>query len=184
MWPRRVQPVLLAAGLSLAALLAWSRTTTPAAADLRIEIVKHRRLLTTYSGRKPLRSYRIGLGFAPVGAKQKQGDGRTPEGRYFICSKNPKSQFRLSLGISYPNAHDAKRGLGKGLVTKSQYSAIVRAAKRKARPPWDTPLGGEIFIHGNGSASDWTLGCIALDDADIDDLYRRTPVGTPVLIRP
>jgi murein L,D-transpeptidase YafK len=160
------------------------RQTQQPRAKLQIEVVKSRRTLTLYSHDRILKEYRIGLGSSPIGRKEKQGDRKTPEGMYFICSKNPKSQFHLSLGVSYPNAQDAERGIKQRLITQAQYRAIIRAAKKKTKPPWDTPLGGEIFIHGNGSASDWTWGCIALDDADIEELYRLIPVGTPVVITP
>ena len=78
-------------------------------------------------------------------------------------------------------------GLGPGragLITRAQHRGIVEAARRGACPPWDTQLGGEIFIHGRGSSSDWTWGCVALDDGDVRELYARIPVGTPVLVEP
>ena len=81
-------------------------------------------------------------------------------------------------------AEDAARGLKAGLITRVQHDAICRAIDRKQIPPWNTPLGGEIFLHGHGSASDWTIGCIALDDADITELYEVVPTKTTVIIEP
>jgi murein L,D-transpeptidase YafK len=119
-----------------------------------------------------------------VGHKLTHGDGRTPEGQYYICVKNPNSKYYLSLGLSYPNIEDAQRGLRAGLISTEQYQKIAQAITDGETPPWDTPLGGEIFIHGRGSASNWTRGCIALDDKDIRELYDAVAIGTPVLIQP
>jgi murein L,D-transpeptidase YafK len=164
---------------------AMSQSSRPATAPttLRIEIRKSDRRLLVARGPQILREYRIGLGFAPTGDKEREGDGRTPEGDYVVCARNPQSRYHLSLGLSYPNAADAARGLVAGAISQAQHDAILSALAKGGRPPWDTPLGGEIFIHGNGSHRDWTLGCIALDDADMDELYALTPVGTPVRIR-
>ena len=154
------------------------------AADQRIVVFKAQRRLELLNGDKVAKTYRIGLGFAPTGPKTKQGDGRTPEGTYYVCVKNAHSQFTLSLGLSYPGPGDAARGLTAGTITKAQHAAVVAAHKRRTTPPWNTGLGGEIFIHGKGSGSDWTLGCIALDDADIKELFATIATGTVVEIRP
>jgi len=98
--------------------------------------------------------------------------------------KNPKSSYHLSLGVSYPDAEDAARGLREGLITRGQHDAIVAAHRAGRMPPQNTKLGGLIYIHGRGSSSDWTLGCVALDDADIEELYAAVEPGTPVTIRP
>lgn len=150
----------------------------------RVHIDKSQRRLTLYDGKKILRVYKIGLGFQPQGAKQKQGDGKTPEGSYWIVAKNPQSRFYLSLALNYPNEADAKGGLASGLIDQKQYKRIRKAAKNQGLPPWDTALGGEIFIHGHGASSDWTLGCVALDDTAMKELYEALPVGTPVNIEP
>jgi murein L,D-transpeptidase YafK len=156
-------------------------TNTP---EVRIEVFKSRRQLLVYSGNRIIRNCRIGLGFNPVGPKVQQGDGRTPEGEYYVCSKNPKSSYYLSLGLSYPNDKDAERGLKSGLINKPQYDTIVAAIRSNSRPPWDTELGGEIFIHGNGACSDWTFGCVAVENADMKELFELIPRGTPVTIKP
>ena len=150
----------------------------------RLVVRKARRELRVFSGETLLRTYRIGLGSNPVPPKTRQGDRATPEGRYVVCRKNPRSAFLLSLGLSYPNEADADRGLAAGLISRRQHRQIVESARRGGCPPWNTRLGGEIFIHGNGSGSDWTWGCVALDDEDVRELYPRVPVGTPVLIDP
>ncbi len=149
-----------------------------------IVVSKARRELRLYSGGELLRRYRVGLGFEPRADKARAGDGATPEGEYFVCIKNPQSRYHLSLGLSYPNAADARRGLDSGLISRRQAARIAEADRARRRPPWDTALGGEIFIHGRGSGADWTLGCVALDDSDIEELYAAVEVGTPVLIEP
>lgn len=152
--------------------------------DARIEVFKRNRQLIVYSGSRVIKTCRIGLGFSPEGPKVRQGDGRTPEGSYYVCSKNPKSQFFLSLGLSYPNESDASRGLKDGLITSAQYQEIISALRRGGVPLWNTALGGEIFIHGAGSSTDWTWGCVALENQDIQELFNTIPKGTPVTIRP
>ena len=130
---------------------------------------KSQRLLIAYSAGRPIRAFRgIQFGDAPLGHKQFQGDERTPEGRYFIDGRNPQSRFHLSLRISYPNAED------KAL------------AARYGRSP-----GGDIFIHGQPNQlsagrmrGDWTDGCIALGNSEIEELWRIVPTGIPIDILP
>lgn len=150
----------------------------------KIVIQKRERRLRLYSGEEVVHEYRIGLGFSPEGDKVKKGDGRTPEGDFYVCLKNPKSRFYLALGLSYPNDEDAERGLRDGIVDRRQHDSIVRAIERRRQPPWDTPIGGAILIHGLGSKRDWTLGCVALDNDDMLQLYECVPLGTTVTIHP
>lgn len=150
--------------------------------DPKIVISKSRRRLELYSGGRIVRVYRVGLGLDPVNDKVRQGDRRTPEGSFYIFIKNPKSSFYLSLGLSYPDIEDAERGLRDGLISRAQYNQIVRAIRRRERPPQNTALGGDIFIHGNGSQSDWTWGCVALDDRDMKELFDAVPLKTRVEI--
>jgi len=122
------------------------------------------------------------LGFSPVADKKKEGDGATPEGDFYIFVKNNKSAYYLSLGVSYPNAEDAERGFRDGLINKAQRDSILEAIRKKTAPPQYTKLGGLIYIHGNGAGSDWTWGCVALENDDIKELYDAVSVGTPVTI--
>ncbi len=113
-----------------------------------------------------LRSYRVQLGGAPFGHKQREWDRRTPEGDYIIDRRNPNSRFHLSLGISYPNEED-----------------VARAEANGWRP------GGDIFIHGQGprfqnARGDWTDGCIAVTDRQMEDIYAMVRDGTPIRINP
>lgn len=169
--------LLLVALLALAAVVIWDRDRAPPEPPLaplegridRILIEKGARQLTVFRDGQALRSYKIALGFTPDGDKQRQGDGRTPEGLFRIDQRNPESAFHLSLGIDYPQADD-----------------IARARAAGVSP------GGDIFIHGqpNGYDAfptlpyDWTAGCIALSDAAIEDLWRVVEIGTAVEIRP
>src|ERR1043165_1969329 len=150
----------------------------------KIIVKKAERKLYLYSDNKLVRTYRVGLGLSPVGDKVRQGDRRTPEGDFYIFTRNDKSAFYLSLGISYPNAAHAARGLRDGLITRAQYESIISALNQKKTPPQKTRLGGDIYIHGNGASSDWTWGCVALEDRDIRELFDLVTVGTPVTIRP
>ncbi|HKU94114.1 MAG TPA: L,D-transpeptidase family protein [Vineibacter sp.] len=140
-------------------------------ADL-VEVHKARRRLILSRGGRVLRTYRTALGFAPVGHKRQEGDGRTPEGRYVIDWRNPQSRFHLSLHVSYPAEPD------------------VAAARAAGVEP-----GGEIMIHGqpNGSGwlaswwrqrRDWTAGCMAVTNAQIREIWSLVPDGTPIVIRP
>jgi murein L,D-transpeptidase YafK len=149
----------------------------------RIVVTKSSRMLQLYSNGRAVRTYRVALGLSPVENKIRAGDRRTPEGDFYICMKNSHSQFYLSLELSYPNQKHAERGLRDGLITRGQYNQIVSALNRKRVPPQNTRLGGELFIHGNGSQGDWTWGCVALDDKNIRELFDAVPVGTPVTIR-
>jgi murein L,D-transpeptidase YafK len=144
----------------------------------RIVVYKSARKLELYSDKTLLRTYRVGLGFSP------EGDGATPEGDFYVFVKNSKSAYYLSLGVSYPNVEDAARGLRDGLITKAQHDAIVEANRKKTAPPQYTKLGGLIYIHGHGARSDWTWGCVALENEDIKELYDAVSVGTPVTIKP
>jgi murein L,D-transpeptidase YafK len=150
--------------------------------DPKIVVSKSEHRLELYSDGRVVRAYRVALGKNPSDDKERQGDYRTPEGEFYICVKNAASKFYRSLGLSYPNREDAARGLRDKLITRAEHDAILSAIERGLRPPWDTALGGEIFIHGGGSASDWTWGCIALDDADIRELFDAVTKGTKVII--
>ncbi|MDO5658917.1 MAG: L,D-transpeptidase family protein [Paracoccus sp. (in: a-proteobacteria)] len=135
----------------------------------RIEIDKSARRLTAFQNGTPVRVYRIHLGRTPEGTKTRQGDGRTPEGRFRTDRRNDRSAFHLSLGLDYPQQADRARARAGG---------------------YDP--GGDIFIHGQPNQvpegyrvpGDWTEGCIAITNDEIRELFAATPIGTEVIIRP
>lgn len=143
----------------------WPPVLAPAgerADEIRVD--KSERRMQLLRGGKVIRTYRILLGDAPVGHKRQQGDERTPEGRYRITFRNDKSRFHLSLRISYPNEADRAQALARGVDP-----------------------GGDIMIHGAtppGYRSDWTDGCIALTDREIEEVWRLVPLDTPISIDP
>lgn len=149
-----------------------------------IVVRKKERKLHLYDEAKLVKTYDIGLGFAPVGDKERQGDGKTPEGEFYIFTKNPKSNYYLSLGVSYPSIDDAARGWREKIISKKEHDAIVKAINEKKTPLQNTKLGGEIYIHGGGAANDWTLGCVALANEDIKELFDALEVKTKVRIEP
>ena len=163
----------------VAAILLLLAVSDATAADL---IVSKAKRTLEYREDGVSREFPIGLGTAPIGRKSRQGDRKTPEGAYFITHKNSRSQFYLSLGISYPNLDDAGAGLRNGIISQREYAEIEKANRAGRLPPQNTRLGGDIFIHGRGAQSDWTWGCIAMDDEDMKFLFEHVRVGDQVTI--
>jgi murein L,D-transpeptidase YafK len=147
-------------------------------------VYKEKRRLYVVQSNVLVRDYPIGLGFHPIGDKEKEGDGKTPEGKFFICVKKPNSRFQKSLGLNYPDKKHAERAFFAGVISPIEFRDILLAFENKATPPWNTVLGGQIFIHAGGAHRDWTEGCVALYNSDMDELFQITSVGTPVSIRP
>jgi murein L,D-transpeptidase YafK len=179
---RRIASLLGLAAVALLTVYAWQRMAPPPAPEVppdvplpgradRVVIDKAARELRLYAEGRVLRRYRVALGGNPAGPKREEGDRRTPEGTYRIDAANPNSAYHLSLRISYPNAADRA------------------AARARGVSP-----GGDIMIHGlpNRYASlgaghrlyDWTNGCIAVTNAEMDEIWRLVAVGTPVEINP
>lgn len=152
--------------------------------DLLVEKRVRRLHVRSPAGGTTILSFAVGLGFDPTGDKVRSGDGRTPEGAFVVTRTLPQSQFYKAFLLSYPEIRDADRGERTGLIDAATASRIRDAHRRHAPPPHDTALGGLIEIHGRGAASDWTLGCVALDDDVIDLLWPVVGVGTKVEIRP
>ena len=150
----------------------------------RILIEKEKRLLTVYDGRQALLACRIALGREPVGPKHAEGDGKTPEGSYFICLKRENGKFGPALGVSYPSAIDAALAVREGRLDESLLPLFEAAEKEQKRPPWGTALGGEIYLHGGGDEQDWTAGCVALSDENMAKLFALCREGDQVEINP
>jgi lipoprotein-anchoring transpeptidase ErfK/SrfK len=128
-------------------------------------VSKSLRVLELRRGADILKRYRVDLGFTPQGHKLRSGDGRTPEGRYWIDRRNPRSEFFLSIGINYPNEADLARAKAMGVDP-----------------------GGNIFIHGEPMRErkrvdrDWTAGCIAVTNREMEEIWALTPTGVPITI--
>ncbi len=138
---------------------------------MKATVLKSERLLLlTQNGEELLRA-RVALGREPIGAKQKTGDGRTPEGRYQFCMAKEFGKYGRSLGLDYPNSADGRRGFSEGIIDHEALSAIEAAQAQCRRPPWGTALGGEIYLHEGPTDTDWTEGCIALTAADMERLF-------------
>ncbi len=163
--------------------------------SLSLVIWKSNYTLTLYKGSPPVKTYHavFGRGFRD-GDKRRMGDKRTPEGEFYVCTMNHSKRFYKFMGLSYPGVKHADMGLQDNLISRGEYSTIVHAISERQQPPWDTRLGGAVGIHGrmlDGSADprlaavlNWTDGCIALDNADVDEIYSVVSLGTPVTILP
>lgn len=174
--------LLLAAGLLLLATLAVIPVCSPHDSPYRIEVRKSERLLRLCQDNDILAEYPIALG-DPVGDKEFAGDGKTPLGQFRIVSKAP-SQFHLWMGLNYPTSNDAWRGRLNGQITWLEFW-YIRVENLNGRIPYSSSsLGGAVGLHGGGADNDWTLGCIALNNKDVERLYRVAPLGTEVLIEP
>jgi murein L,D-transpeptidase YafK len=167
------------------ATTAWPSHTRDSQAPV-IHIRKASHQMWLQEGDRVVRTFRVALGTSPKARKLLRGDNRTPEGQYYICQKRPQSRFHRFLAISYPNIDDAERAFATHLISADEWAAIFFATLRQTTPPWQTALGGQVGIHGYGGrppeSFDWTAGCIAVSDADIDYLYDHVPLGTRVII--
>ena len=162
--------------------------------ELRLVIWKSHYTLTLYKGTTPVKTYDavFGLGYGD-GDKRMTGDRRTPEGEFYICTLNHSKRFYKFMGLSYPALKHAEYGLQDNLITRAEYAQIKKAIDERQPPPWDTRLGGAVGIHGrmlqNADAQprpdlNWTDGCIALANNDVDELFRVVSLGTPVTVLP
>lgn len=151
---------------SSAVALAGCMPNTKGEVD-KIVVSKSERKMELFKYGQKLRTYNVRLGYSPIGHKRFKGDGRTPEGTYKIWVKNPDSDYHLSLGISYPNELDEEYATSKG------------------KDP-----GGEIYIHGGprsdaeGKRRDWTAGCIAVTNEEVEEIFKMVEVGTEIIITP
>lgn len=155
----------------------------------RVVVSKSGHSLELFDGNALVKTYACITG-GNAGDKEVEGDRKTPLGTFHIVYKNPQSKFHLSLGLDYPNAEDAERGLKAGMIDQAQYAQILGALKsdlsvaENQEKLWKTPLGGEIFLHGHAEGRTGTAGCVALSNEDIEELYAILPVGTEVQILP
>jgi murein L,D-transpeptidase YafK len=147
--------------------------------------------LTVMTGTRPVEVfYNLAFGSHGVGFKSRRGDEVTPVGNFRVGWVNPNSRFKLFFGLDYPNREYADRAYQQGRIDASTYRRIVNALAMGKTPPQNTPLGGQIGIHGLGAGDpdihkhfNWTSGCIALDNAQIERLSKWVQIGTRVEIR-
>lgn len=166
-WIARLLVIGLIAGLAACAPSKFKTYKGPPVTSVLVK--KTERKMYMLSGNRAIKVYDIGLGTQPIGHKQFEGDGKTPEGVYYIDRRNPNSRYHLSVGVSYPNPNDTAFALTQGKLP-----------------------GGDIFIHGQGPEGrvlapqrrDWTVGCIAVTDAEVEDVYAMLRDGTPIIIAP
>jgi murein L,D-transpeptidase YafK len=136
----------------------------------RIVVVKSKHTMTLLAKGQVLRVYRVALGRGPTGPKDHQGDHKTPEGEYVIDQKNAKSRFHLALHVSYPNSADRRRASDKGVDP----GGAIMVHGVEDRFAWLSPLLRHV---------DWTDGCIAVTNPEIEEIWRLVPVGTPIEIK-
>jgi len=157
----------------------WLLVDTP---TRELRVMRNETVETVFRG--------VSIGRGGAGWKARAGDEVTPKGRYRISWVNKGSKFKLFLGLDYPRRVDAIRGLNAGIIDRRTYKRILSALERDEVPPQNTALGGFLGIHGVGdgdpavhAAYNWTEGCIALTNQQIDELLGWAPKGTTVLIR-
>ena len=125
---------------------------------MMIRIEKSLRRLTVYDGGQEVLRCPVALGAQPVGPKQREGDGLTPEGRYFICLIKEAGKYGRSLGLSYPGTADAQLAFDEGRIDERTLNNIRLASEERRRPPWGSPMGGEIYIHeAHSSVLAWRI---------------------------
>jgi hypothetical protein len=161
-----------------------------ALSNVWLRVSKSRRRLYVYRGATRAQTVRADMAYNSFADKQRNGSQgrpdhwRTPEGIFYVVHKNPRSRFYKALVLNYPKVEDARRGLNNGLISRAQYKAIEQAQEEHRMPPMNTPLGGWIEIHGDGTgdATAWTQGCVAVPNSVMDRLWPQVRVGTPVLV--
>jgi len=149
--------------------------------NARITVDKKARRLRLYEGGSLLKTYPVAFGPNLEGHKTREGDGRTPEGKYYLI-KHTSPAFGRCFYIAYPNEKDAREGHENDVISKKSYLKVKAATTAKTYPPSNTGLGGQILLHGtkdrseqNLTSIDWTLGCIAMENADIMEILNAIP---------
>ena len=150
-----------------------------------IYVSKITKKITLYKNDQLIKTWDCNVGRnSTSGDKKVEGDKRTPSGSFYVCTRNDKSVAYLSLGLSYPSSDDADRGYASGLISAAQRDAIKTAISSGVMPPWNTPLGGAIMIHGNYRENGATSGCVAVANDVMDVLWQYCMLGAKVDIGP
>ena len=161
-----------------------------AISNVWIRVSKRDRRLYLHRGMEQIAVFNADFGYNAFADKEKRGSEaerdhwRTPNGTFFVVRKNPNSTFHKALVLNYPTAADARRGRRQGLISPSEHDAIVEAEANGTMPPMNTELGGWVEIHGDGTgaATNWTQGCVAVTNREMNRLWWWVEVGTPVVI--
>ena len=157
-----------------------------------IRVVKSKKTVYVYRGEVLESAIPADMAYNFFADKQQRGGSlrpdhwRTPEGRFYVVALNPNSQFHRAWVLNYPTPEDADRGLEEGIISSAEHRQIKNASAERRPPPMGTALGGFIEIHGRGTGArtNWTRGCVAIPDAEIDRLWDIVRVGTPVVVEP
>ena len=161
-----------------------------AVSNVWIRVSKRRKRVFLYRGMDLVLEAHADFGYNAYSDKVRRGGEaerdhwRTPEGVFYVVRRNAQSEFYKAFVLNYPNAEDAARGYQDGLITRRERDAILRADKSSRMPPMTTDLGGMIEIHGGGTgySTNWTQGCVALQNEDLDTLWGWVQEGTPVIM--
>jgi len=195
-WKCLIVTVLAIALMASSGITGYAESVTGPGADIgtgnsystngvTIYVSKRTEMLTLKQNEVLIAEYPVSMGAASSeGNKKVEGDMRTPSGEFYVCTRNDKSIAYLALGLSYPAIKDAERGFADGIITESQRDEIIRANLAGEQPPWDTPLGGAIEIHGCRTPDGTTHGCVALDNEAMNVLWSYCNLGVPVTIGP
>ncbi len=163
--------------------LAQELAEIPSQTPYKIVVDKSWYGLYVFKDGEMIKSFPITYGYNTEQAKSQKGDLATPEGIYFISYVKPDSRYQRFLGLSYPNPHDAAKGLENNLITQRQHDLIVRRHSNWQHPLFRTALGTGIGFHGKSHDARWTHGCVSMDNDLIEWLYQHVGVGTGVKIR-
>ena len=165
---------------------AWAAGLSPCDSfpDDYVVANKSARNLALCQGGEELASFHMGLGFAPMGDKQVEGDGKTPEGVFYVSALVPNSKYYKAFLISYPDIQDAAWGYAEGLISGSEKDAIDAAHAACVTPPQTTALGSYIELHGEGGGQDWTWGCMAIENFELDQVWAALGPSDSIVVKP
>jgi hypothetical protein len=185
-WPSSSTPTWDSSSGASDCATAWKAGLSPCDKDPNHYVVvrKSARNMALCKKGALVANFNVGLGFAPTGDKEWQGDGKTPEGVFYIPQVLPNSSYYKAFLISYPDVVDAERGVAAGKISASQKSAIETAQASCKAPPQTTALGGYVEVHGHGGGQDWTWGCVAVENSEIDQMWSVLGVGDTIVILP
>ncbi|MBN1944365.1 MAG: L,D-transpeptidase family protein [Bradymonadales bacterium] len=185
-WPDYTRPAWDSSVSAADCAAVWAAGLSPcdATPDDYIVVNKSARNLALCNQGSAVSSWEVGLGFTPAGDKRREGDGRTPEGVFYVARLVPTSSYYKAFLLSYPEIEDAERAYALGEISSTERTNIINAQNGCTEPPQTTALGGLVEIHGGGGTSDWTAGCIAISDGGIDALWAVIGLKETIVVLP